>query len=127
MPALKTVPIDGMGDFAFLIGQNDPLRSHDTVTLLPNTVEWPAGTVLGKVTATGKFTALAPAAADGSQIAAAILGARRPISTTEGRVVIVARDQPVNGYALTYVNAVTAPQKASAEAALAAAMIMVRY
>lgn len=125
---LKTVAADGMGDGAFLVGLNDPLLSNEQAILLANpSVAYPSGTVLGKITASGKYTALAPAAGDGSQNAAAILYTRKEISATDQRVTIVARRQVVNGNLLTYLNAVTAPQKAAAEAALANAMLMVRY
>ena len=56
-----------------------------------------------------------------------ILFARKVANAADEKAVYVARHQKVNGNALTYINTVTAPQKAAAEAALAAAMVMVRY
>lgn len=126
---LKTVAIDGMGAGAFCIGENDPNLSNDTITLLANGVEYPAGTVLAKFTSggnNGKFTALTPGASDGSQIADCLLWDRAPISGADTKRVVVSRHQKVNGNGITYVNAVTDPQKAAAEAALAAKLIMVR-
>ena len=46
---------------------------RDNVTVESGTVASAVGQVLGKVTATGKFTQLNPAASDGSQTAAAVL------------------------------------------------------
>jgi hypothetical protein len=127
MPAIKTIKTDGMGAGAFLIGQNDPIKSNEQVVLAATAVVLPAGTVLGKITANGKYVPLAPAASDGSQNAAGILYDRAEIKAADQRAVAVVRDQPVNGRALTYVNTVTAPQRAAAEALLATAMVIVRY
>lgn len=127
---LKTVAIDGMGDGAFCIGQNDPNLSNEVGVLLANGVVYPAGTVLARFTSggnTGKLTAVAPGASDGSQIAVGILWGRKEISGTDQKCVFVARHQPVNGYALSYINAMSGPQKIAAEGQLAASMVMVRY
>lgn len=125
---LKTVAIDGMGDGAFCIGENDTNLSNEAGILLAHAgVEYPAGTVLGKITASGKLTALTPGASDGSQTAIGILFHRKGGNAADEKCVYVARHQKVNGNALTYINTVSAPQKAAAEAALASAMVMVRY
>lgn len=86
------------------------------------------GSVLGVVTATGKYTLRDPAAIDGSEVAAAI--------STQNITVAAATDTPVallvNGAAivgreaLNYGVAHTAPQKATAESELAALGIKVR-
>jgi hypothetical protein len=124
---LKTFPHDGMGDGAFMFGQFDPNLSSEQGTLAATAVEVPAGTVLGKITATGLYTPLNPAAADGSQNWAGILYGRRRINTGTQRCAVVVRRQGVNGNLLTYLNAVTAAQKAAAEAQAAAAGVIVRY
>lgn len=123
---LKTVAIDGMGDGAFCVGENDPNLSNEAITLLANAEVYPAGTILGKITASGKYKKWDIAAVDGSEVVKAILWGRKEISAADQKAVAVFRHQVVNGYALTYLAAATDPQKAAAEAVLATAMIMVR-
>jgi len=84
------------------------------------------GTVLGKVTATGKFVILAPGAVDGSQVAAGILRGNTDASTAEAGAIahvnlIKARDEN-----LTWPVGITAPQKTTAITELAALHIKVQ-
>lgn len=123
---LKTVAIDGMGDGAFCIGENNPNLSNEDVTVLANAIVYPAGTVMGQITASKKWKHWDVAAVDGSEVAKGILFGRKEISAADQKGVIVARHQVVNGNAISYLAAATDPQKAAAEAALATAMIMVR-
>ena len=69
MPTLT----EGFHAGEWLISDNGP-RSRDTITVTAalNT-KIPTGTVLGKITATGKYVAHNNGAADGSQTAAAVL------------------------------------------------------
>ena len=46
---------------------------EDAVATFGGAATWPAGSVLGKVTATGKYVRFAPGAADGSEIPLAVL------------------------------------------------------
>ncbi len=72
------------------------------------------GQVLGKVTASGQYIAHDPAAADGSQTAAAVAlyGAVTGAGATAAISAIV-RDSEVNGKTLTYKSGLTAPQIAT--------------
>lgn len=115
-----------LGDGLFLVGPNDPNRSNENIVLAATTVELPAGTALGKVTASGKYVPWAPAAADGSQNLAGFLWGRRPISTGDQRAAMVARDATVNGNLVTYINVPSAPQLAAAIAAASANSLMIR-
>lgn len=127
---LKTVNLDSQGDGAFISGHNDPNLSNEQIVLIPTTVALPAGTVIAKYTSggnVGKWGPLIPGASDGSQTAAGILFGRREINTAAQKAVAVVRKTVVNGNLLTYINTVTTNQKAAAEAALASAMLMVRY
>ncbi len=102
-------------------------RSREQIVLAATAVAIPSGTVLAKVTATGHYVPLAPAAADGSQNAAGVLWERREISASTQRAVAHVRDCEINGREVTYINAVNAGQLAAAEAAMAAAGTIVRY
>lgn len=125
MPFLKEVD-PNLGAGRFLIGEYEPNLSGENITLAPTTVELPDGTVLGKITASGLYVPLNPAAADGSQNFAGILHGRRPISTGNQRAAAVVRKQVINSNLVTYVVAATAPQRAAVEAQAAAAMVMFR-
>lgn len=46
---------------------------EDAIATFGGAATWPAGSVLGKVTATGKYVRFAPGAADGSEIPLAVL------------------------------------------------------
>ena len=50
----------------------DPVH-EDAIATFAGAETWPAGAVLGKVTATGKYVRFAPGAADGSEIPLAVL------------------------------------------------------
>jgi len=46
---------------------------EDAVAVFGGAATWPAGSVLGKVTASGKYARFAPGAADGSEVPIAVL------------------------------------------------------
>jgi hypothetical protein len=50
----------------------DPVH-EDAIATFGGAATWPAGSVLGKVTATGKYVRFAPGAADGSEVPLAVL------------------------------------------------------
>lgn len=102
-------------------------RSREQITLAATAVALPSGTALGKVTATGLYVPIAPAAVDGSQNFAGFLWERREISAGTQRAVAHVRDSEINGREVTFVNALTAPQLATFEASAASAGVIVRY
>lgn len=74
----------------------------------------------------GLYKAWDPAAADGSQVAAAVLYAATDASLANVRAVGFVRDAEVNGHCLEWPAAATADQKAEAARQLAAAGILIR-
>lgn len=108
----------------FLISEANDWRSRDEAVVDASGGALKSGTVLGQVTATGKYVAHAPGAADGSEGAAAIL----LLSTEEeeAKYTIIARDAEVNGDKLVYADGISDGDKDSANAALADAGIVVR-
>lgn len=124
---LKTVNPNPVVEGSFCFGANDPNRANEQIVLGITTVDLPAGTVLGKITSTGLYVPLAPAASDGSQNFAGLLWAFRPINSATQKASIVARNQGVNARLLTYINTVTTNQKAAAEAQMVAAGVIPRY
>jgi hypothetical protein len=77
--------------------------------------------------ASGQYKPIDPAALDGTQEFAAILYQERPINTATQRAVGDVRETTANGRLLTYINAVSGPQKAAIEAQAAAAGVIIRY
>ncbi|WP_336488297.1 head decoration protein [Methylobacterium nigriterrae] len=105
----------------------DSLYSRDQGILLIGQGVVKSGTVLGRVTASGKLKVRTLAAADGSQNVAGIL--LDTVDTTNGdeRVVFIARDAIVAHQGLTRGSDVdTAAERATENAALAALGILVR-
>lgn len=85
-----------------------------------------AGTVLGKVTASGKYVPVAPAAADGSETAAAILYGHADATSADQACVVVARQAEVKADGLIWPAGITTPQKTAAIGELDAVAILLR-
>lgn len=102
-------------------------RSRDNIIVVSGAGVLAAGTVLGKLTAGGKYTASPATGADGSQVAAAVL--LYPVDATSADVAVAAitRDAEWNGKTLAYAASVDDDtKKAAKHAQLAAVGIIVR-
>ncbi len=85
------------------------------------------GTVLGKITATGKYAAHDPAALDGTETAVAVLWAKADATAADVSAVVLLRGPAiVNGNDLVITGTLTQPEIDAAHAALSAAGILVR-
>ncbi|MBN9033736.1 MAG: hypothetical protein BGO05_07310 [Rhizobiales bacterium 63-7] len=84
------------------------------------------GTVLGRVTTTGKFKPLAPAASDGTQTAAAIILQNADATSADKIVVNLKRRAQVVLQALVWPVGINATQRAAALASLEAQGIVAR-
>lgn len=125
---LKTTQADLRGAGHFVSGGCDPNINNDHITIVANSGALVAGTVLGKVTATGFYKAHDPAAVDGSEAAAAILWDDRDNSTATQRAAAVTRGPiAVNGNSLTFADGISTVNRDAAVAALGALGIMVRF
>ena len=67
-----TVLVETRHPAEFILSEATGQRSRDAVTIASGAGIIAAGTVLGKVTATGKYVASAIGASDGSEVPAAI-------------------------------------------------------
>lgn len=103
----------------FLLSEANGERSREEVTLAATTVALSAGTVLGKVTASGHYAPYDAEAEDGTETAAAILYGNKPVSATVQPAAVVVRDAEVVGEHLV-------GSDAAAVAGLAALGIVVR-
>lgn len=108
----------------FIVSMANGQRSFDRIVLAQGSVGL-AGTVLGKVTATGSFIPCVETAGDGSQVAAAILYAATDASVADTHCAAFTRSAEVNGSELDY-GAATAPQILAMNGQLAAVGIVVR-
>ncbi len=76
-------------------------------------------TVIGLITASGKATLLAPAASDGSEVAAGIMVSPCDASAADAEGAAIVRDALIDPDSLAWPAGITAPQKTQALAELA--------
>lgn len=99
--------------------------SKDTVTLISGQ-NLTAGTVLGVITASGKYTLHNNAASDGSEAAAAVLLANSDASGGDLSVVAITRLAEVKEDLLVWKSGISGANKTAGLAALAAKFIIAR-
>ena len=85
----------------FLLSEANGTRSREQVTIAAAAPAMVAGTVLGKITASGKYTAYSNAASDGTEVAAGVLLYNVANSAADQKAVVIARDAEVQGSVLT--------------------------
>ena len=102
------MPVLQEGRYAgeFVVSEGNGKISRETITVLSGqTLE--AGAVLGKVTASGKYKALDPAAVDGSEVAAGILYDAVDASAADAEGVAIVRLAEVNAAELVWPAGIT--------------------
>ena len=80
---------------AFILSEASGTRSREEVTIAAAAGAMEPGTVLGKISASGKYVAYDDGSNDGSESAAGILYAAVSDSTGDQKAVIIARDAEV--------------------------------
>lgn len=75
--------------FDWLKHENDPQLYREEAVILSGSGNLLTGSVLGKITASGKYKLYAPAAVDGSQTAVAILLSNADATSSDAKCVIV--------------------------------------
>jgi len=103
----------------FIISEANGTRSRDEITVAAAAPALVAGTVLGKITASGKYVAYSNAASDGSEVAVGILYSGVADVAADQKAVIINRDAEV---AEVHLTGIDAPAKAD----LAALGVIVR-
>lgn len=99
----------------------DSLYSREEITVLSGQGALETGTVLGRVTANGKYKVVTAAAVDGSENAAAILIYPVDATSADATGVVIARDAIVSNQGLIYGSDIdTANERAAVHADLAA-------
>ena len=121
MPNVKT---EGVHSAEFLLSSEES-QSLDKVTLISgqNLI---AGTVLGKITASGKYTLHNNAASDGSEVASVILFDSTDATSADMPCVVISRLAEVADVKLIFKSGISAPNRAAAIVALATNHITVR-
>ena len=121
---------EGTRKAEFLVSEANDWRSRDAVTVtVPANTTFASGTILGKLTASGKFVRHNAALDTGAEDESGILF--EPLVNATGSAVDydatnVARDAEVNGSDLTYEVGADGAQVITSNAALAALGIIVR-
>lgn len=103
----------------FLLSEGNGHISREEITIASGAGVLQAGTILGKVTASGKYIAYSDAAADGSETAAGILYGQVDATSADAKAVAVVRHAEVKSALLT-------GSDANGVADLAALQIIVR-
>ena len=122
-----TMLTEGKHAGGFLVWEVLRDYTRDTVTIASGAGKLEPGTVLGKITTGGKFTALVPAATNGSQNAAGLLWDAVDASTADAAAVVVLRGPAiVNRHELIWPDGATEAQITAATTALATIGIVLR-
>lgn len=106
----------------FLLSEANGTLSRENATIALGTLV--PGTVLGQITASGKYVILAPGASDGSQTAAGVLYGHADGTDVPG--VVIKRLAEVRADMLVFPAGISAPNKTAALAALAGAHVVAR-
>lgn len=85
----------------FLISEAEGSLSREEVTVTLAGAGMASGTLLGKITASGKYVAYNNGAANGTEVCAGILYNTLPSATGDVKAVIIARQAEVMAAALT--------------------------
>ena len=95
----------GVPNVSFVLHEETSRYSRDVAVVPANTPAMVAGTVLGKVTASGKLVPYSNAATNGSEAAVGILLYNTPTQTEDQKVTVLTRHAEVNGNQLVGVDA----------------------
>lgn len=104
----------------------DPDFSRDAIVIASGAGILKLGTVLGKITASGKYVLHDNALSNGAEVAAAVLGEAVDATSADVTALGIVWGAIVVLPELTFKNAISNPNKAAAIAALAAQKILVR-
>lgn len=120
--------LEGRRDAEFLLSEANGSRSRDNIKYAAGSGKIKTGTVLGKVTASGKYKPHDPAAADGSQTAIALALNTIDVPADADLVDVgITRDAEVKAVCLTFNAATdTDAEKAAVIASLASVGIICR-
>lgn len=96
---------EGFHAAEFLLSEGEGTISREQITIAAAAGAMVAGTVLGKITASGKYTAYNNGASDGTEVAAGVLYIGVPDSAADQKAVAIVRHAEVFGAAMTGLDA----------------------
>lgn len=88
---------EGFHQGEFLLSEGEGTYSRDVVTLAPQAAPLPSGQLVGKVTATGKYTVYNNTKSDGSETCVGVLWTQTGATAADKKVVIISRLAEVAG------------------------------
>ena len=109
----------------FIVSEGNGHISRETITVLSGE-NLEAGAVLGKITASGKYKELDPAAGDGSEAAAGLLYDAVDATAADAEGVAIVRLAEVNAAEIVWPDGITGGEKTTALGELAALDIIAR-
>lgn len=118
-----SVLTEGAYSAEFVLSEANGFRSREVVTIASGN-NLGAGTVLGKITASGKYAGYDDGLVDGTEVAVAVLYADCDASTADQEAVVIFRDAEVSDAKLVWVDEVN--DKAAGLVDLAAVGIVSR-
>jgi hypothetical protein len=122
-----TVLIEGRHPGEFLMSEANRQRSRGNITIASGAGIIAPGTVLGKVTASGKYVASAIGATNGSETAVAVALYGCDAISADAAIAAIVRDAEVNGNVLAYhADRDQVAEKTAAQVDLAGVGIIVR-
>lgn len=122
-----TVFTEGRQPGEFLLTEANGQRSRENITVASGAGIIAPGSILGIVTASGKYVLSPDTGSDGSQTAVAVALYGCDASSADQQIAVVRRDAEVNGKVLTHHATVNDATKRAAKATqLAAAGVIVR-
>lgn len=122
-----TTLTEGRHSGEFILSEAEAGRARDTVVVASGSGKIEPGTVLGKVTASGKFKPATATGTDGGETAVAVAIGGGDATSADIKVAVIARAAQVKAAALVYGSTINDnTKKAAANAQLAAAGIVVR-
>jgi len=122
-----TVYSEGRHAAEFVLSEANGGRSRDTITIVSGAGVVKVGTVLGKITASGKYTPSPATGADGAQTGAAVILYEVDATSADVAVAAIVRHAEVNKNLLVYEATVDQPaEKVTKNGELATAGILAR-
>lgn len=120
-----TILTEGPLNAGFLVSEGDAYYSRDAATVTVPSGGLEAGTVLGRITATGVYVRHNTGLSNGAETAAAVLLMAQP-EAGDMSATVIARHAQVRGPALIYADGANAAAMTATDAALADVGIIVR-
>lgn len=118
---------EGAAALECILSEANGHRSREVITIISGAGVVVPGTVLGKITASGKYKASAIGASDGSEVAIAVALAGVDATSADKSCLVLARDAEINKNLLTYHADRDQPaEKVSAQTNLATVGIIAR-